>query len=331
MIMAQKPDAAEIVTLVDALKQAPWIGPARRWWPDYLFHFTDIRNAVRVLEYGLLVSRADALVSGGMASDNASPAVIDQTDERWKHHVRFYFRPRTPTQFRNEGFRPMNERPLGAHCPVPVYFIFESRPLLTHPESQFSEGSLARPGVEPNGSAEAFRKIPFELVYHDSPYSPDDRERIVFHRHAEVVIPRNVDLVHLHRIWCRSTAEYQTLLTLLSPATRERWQGRIGTGGRSNLFFRRWTFVEDVAMSRESVTFRFNVSTLTPGPFSALAVIEERATGYCYQARAENLLADKAWHINLRHLSSPGSYQVTLTLDDHVAYSGEYDDIEAPF
>lgn len=35
-----------------------------------------------------------------------------------------YFRPRTPTQFHNEGIRPPLQRgQSGAHCPVPIFFV----------------------------------------------------------------------------------------------------------------------------------------------------------------------------------------------------------------
>lgn len=49
-----KKDATRIRRHLDALRNAPWLGEARRWWPSYLFHFTDIENALSILVDGKL-------------------------------------------------------------------------------------------------------------------------------------------------------------------------------------------------------------------------------------------------------------------------------------
>jgi hypothetical protein len=63
-------------------------------------------NAIKILESGQLLSRKKLIEAGEMITDNASAEVIDNTDEAWKGYVRLYFRPRTPTQHNNQGFRP---------------------------------------------------------------------------------------------------------------------------------------------------------------------------------------------------------------------------------
>lgn len=94
------------------------------WWPRFVYHFTDVQNAVEILRSGYLYSRTEAANRGLMLSDNASPQVIQPTTPAHFDFVRFYFRPRTPTQFQNEGIRPQPQRPLGgAHCPIPIFFV----------------------------------------------------------------------------------------------------------------------------------------------------------------------------------------------------------------
>ena len=39
---------------LDELRRATWIDPVRQWWPDYLFHCTDLSN-VNILRQGELV------------------------------------------------------------------------------------------------------------------------------------------------------------------------------------------------------------------------------------------------------------------------------------
>jgi hypothetical protein len=223
MRLNEKQDAKEIRAHINTLKQSKWLGSARNWWPNYLFHFTDIQNVVGILARGELLSRAEAKASGQLVTNGASPEVIDQTEDRWKDYVRLYFRPRTPTQFRNEGFRPVGQRgELGAHCSVPIYLFFDSASVLCRQDTLFSEGNLAAEGVQTYRDAASFKQIPFELVYHDTAFGSQDRGTIVFHRNAEVVVPKRLDLSSLQFIWCRSQAEYDTLIYLLPPNTLTR-------------------------------------------------------------------------------------------------------------
>ena len=55
-------------------------------------------------------------------------------------------------------------------------------------------------------------------------FDPDERDKIVYHRNAEVLIPQRLGLEALLAIICRSQAEYQTLLYLLALwHARSRW------------------------------------------------------------------------------------------------------------
>src|SRR5947207_5981421 len=119
--MIEKPDAADFRNQLAELKQQSWLGAARRWWLDFLFFYTDIQNVASILKSGVLMSRARAESTYSNFTDSANPEIIEQTEDRWKDHVRFYFRPRTPTLFNNEGFRPIGRRIRDAHCPIPVY------------------------------------------------------------------------------------------------------------------------------------------------------------------------------------------------------------------
>ena len=65
--------------------------------------------------------------------------------------------------------------------------------------------------------------IPFDLVYHDTWFYPSDRDQVIYHRNAEVLVPQRMGLENLRYIGCRSNAEYKTLLHLLPPGTRSDW------------------------------------------------------------------------------------------------------------
>ena len=94
----QKPDAEKILANVEHIKEQTWLTKSQQWWPDYLFHFTDILNAVKILNDGVMFSRLQLEKNKELITDIASKKVIESTDLKWKNHVRLYFRPRTPTQ-----------------------------------------------------------------------------------------------------------------------------------------------------------------------------------------------------------------------------------------
>lgn len=70
----------------------------RQWWPDYFYHFTDIHNAIGIIESGWIYGRVQAQEKKLMLNDNASRVVIDMTDDNKKTYGRLYFRLLTPTQ-----------------------------------------------------------------------------------------------------------------------------------------------------------------------------------------------------------------------------------------
>lgn len=299
------------------------------WWPRYVYHFTDVRNAASIIQGGHLYSRAEAERRGLMKVDNASPEIIQQTQPEHLKYVRLYFRPRTPTQYRNEGIRPINRRELGgAHCPVPVYFCFDALTVLAREDTEFSDGNMASAWASHSGERDFFLSIPFHLVFHNRWFTPDERDEIVFRRNAEVLVPDSLPLdPALKFIACRSAAERQTLLHLLPANLRRQWASRIRLGERG-LFERKWTYVEEVVTVDDKVIFRFNPNTRMPGPFQV---------SFCYHEAGEG--PERTWEgeqetlNNLLHIRLRGAVwgTVTLHLDDALAFADMLIFEELPF
>ncbi len=329
----QKRDAELFRRRLVVLQQRSRLG-ARRWWPHYLYHFADLSNVVSILKRGELLSRAAVATEQGEFSDSASPDVIDQTDEKWKHYVRFYFRPRTPTLYRNEGFRPLKRRVLGgAHCPAPVYLFFDIEEILCREDSAFSYGSLARPETLVYSTAAEFEALPFDLVYHDARFEKEERDSIIFHRHAEVIVPERIGLESLRYVWCRSEAEYETLRYLLPAEVLAAWGDKIGVRTDYTLFNREWVYVERAALDAERVIFTFNPprSSLDAGPFDLRVKVVESATGNTYNFRQLNAELTRPLAVELSALRRPLEYSVTLYLEGHIAYAGEFTADHKPF
>ena len=260
--------------------------------------------------------------------DIASPEVIAHTDEAWQDYVRLYFRPRTPTQFSNEGFRPSQQQAYHAQCPVPVYLLFDAVGVLSKPGVLFTDGNLAN-GAQPTNDLDSFKSIPFEIVYHDTWFSASERAKIVYNRHAEVLAPERLSVSAIRYICCRSQAEYETLLELLPPRTQSQWEARILVRPGLNLFYGRWSFVEQVEMTKESVLFRFNVGD-PPGPFRARAKLVESFNGNRHTCRNDEFIVPEAFRLRL-NFQNPQDYVIKLWLDDQLAYYGRYQEEHLPF
>jgi hypothetical protein len=193
--------------------------------------------------------------------------------------VRLYFRPKTPMQYVNEGVRPAVWVENGAHCPVPVIMLFDAMSILGRESTEFSDGNLRMGRATVGADADFFEKIPFDLVYHDGAIGDnEDKRSIIFHRHAEVIVPDELDLEPLRYVVCRSQAEQETLLHLLGEEGREKWAAR--TIMKANLNYRRWNFVEQVDLVEAGiVAFRFNRSERGPGPFRIEGYADSAETG----------------------------------------------------
>lgn len=125
-------------------------------------------NAVNILAAGRLYSRNQAKAKGLMVNDNASEKVIAYNDFVTKY-VRFYFRPLTPTQYYNEGYKHPDFRfdnNKNANVTVPVFFLLDLESMLNSGQMKFSATTLA--GYNPSSvstGVQSFTKLPFEKIY----------------------------------------------------------------------------------------------------------------------------------------------------------------------
>jgi hypothetical protein len=210
-----------------------------------------------------------------------------------------------------------------------VVFLFDATEILTRADTEFSDGNLAA-NAATGTDARFLERIPFERVYHDSWFEASEKATIIFHRHAEVIIPNELDLSAVRFVGCRTQAEYETLLHLLDPPARKKWGAKIGLGAKASLHYRRWTFVEQAELTGNRIRFRFNPSSATPGPFRALVRIREDAAGNEYIWSSDEFLANSVLELSLQTLRRPEEYTVRLELNGQLAYMNHYQE-DTPF
>ena len=331
-----KGDSSDFLDQLNGLKQQLWLGD-RWWWPDYLFHFTDVKNVVSILNEEFLLSRDELRRRELTWEDAASAKIIEQTDTDLTDYVRFYFRPLTPTAYRNEGFRPKPKQYQAAHCPVPIYLLFDHSALISLEKTRFSNGSLARMDHSILQSAGDFGQLDFEKIYHNQWLSEEESREIVNSRHAEVIIPRAVSLKHLRYICCRSQAEYETLRNLLSPVIWNKWRTLVRARNPHTLFNLKWLHVKEATLTKRLIGLEFHTPTAEDdyGPFEMrVNIYDLRSSKRYFSHTTYDDIVEELSSLRLE-LSLEDTnlldYRVILTIDENLAYSGTYNDDRSPY
>lgn len=320
-----KADADKIINFMDKLANESWLGASRLHWVKYLFHHTDVLNAVEILKSEKFLCRRELEKNNSMPIDNASKSVISITEADVKDYVRLYFRPRNPTQYRNEGVRTKSQQWAESHCPVPIFFLFDSKAILTRSDSKFSDGNLAVTGVQGlYSTANDLSSFDFRKIYHDSPHN---NQTITYHKNAEVVVPNELDLVNLKYIVCRTPAERETLLDLLPKAVFNKWSSKILIDTKANFFFRRWSFIQTVDLTTSYIEVDFSPEAINPYPFTLTTKISGEKSELL---REEKIRANQT--IRITFDNEMYAYQIKIMLDENLVYSNGFDEgDEIPF
>lgn len=334
--MSLKASAEDFRVCLQQLAQQPWIQRTeRRWWPQFAFHYTDIRNVVSILQEGKLYSRAQAEQKEKIAVSSGSAQVLAGTQLNILDSVRLYFRPKTPTQYWAEGVHSRlslaQSRFPDAHCPVPVFFLFDLPQVLALPESQFSDRTLAaHNGYRLGQTPRDLQTLPWEKIYHTDWIdwnNPESAREVVACRNAEIIVPRELDLSALRYIYCRSEAEKDTLLHLLPSALRQRYQDKIVASTRNELYFRRRTFIERAVLMSSQVFLRFSPETEVKGPFHLKIEIN---AGQILSRDAPDFSIPPYEYVFALPRALSG-YQIGVTLDENLVYANTFNDTNLPF
>lgn len=296
------------------------------WWSEFLFHFSDISNVVSILNSGKLYSRNKAQRLELMHNDNADDDVIGNTGLSAKEYVRFYFGALTPTQYHNEGFKPRNQIQHNAHCPVPIFLLFDFVKLLAKEDSKFSSGNIASSGVEIYNDIEDLNRLEFDNIYHrGSTYHESNPSHITYCRHAEVLIPDEIDIYDcLKYIIVRSEAELQTLLYSLNTISKEKLKDkiRIHTNG---LFYADRFYVENVVLEKD--VFRIAFSKSTNEKFDFTFKITNHDAGLFYDKDISQVSLESktaTFKIKPEFISSTLSFEIRI--DGNLAYAYRFED-----
>lgn len=329
-----KPDEEQIRQFIKELSDKPWLRESERsWWPRFVFHYTAIENAVRILTTGRLLSRKLAGDLKELQFSSGSSVELDSTSDEIKACVRFYFRPKTPTQFYSEGIKTKASlqqcKYPDVHCPVPIFLLFDSANILSRKDSRFSNGSLNTIAPTLYQTASELMNLPWQDIYHHGIPSRGMTSEITHRKNAEVVVYNEVDLKDLKWVRCRSEAEKETLLFLLPYETKEKFRKIITSTSSTLLYYNTRTFIERVILTHSRTQFYFFPDSECPGPFNI--DIE-----FCDDIGNRHRYNDQKYNTSKRELildtsKIGGEYTVEVHLDRHLAYKNRYEDTSIPF
>lgn len=173
--------------------------------------------------------------------------------------IRFYFRPLTPTQYYNEGYKHPALRYVSdknANVPVPIFFLFNLEKLLMDPNIKFSEMSQAGNGAPMLCGEKSFTELSFEKIYSDGFVDED----ILKYRHAELLYPNSYEINNsLEVILCRNEFEQSMLLSLLRRENEKlfyKYKPMIKVC-REKLFEKNGLFIHDIHLDGNKISFVF--------------------------------------------------------------------------
>lgn len=227
-------------------------------WIDYLFHCTDVNNLVNILDCGYLYSREKALEYGVMKNDNADNDVIDHTEKWIYQYASLYFGAKTPTFYWNEGFIPKEKRKDDAHCPVPVYLLFDKTEVMKLDDLIYSDGNLGSSFRHVSSDLSGLSNLPYNDIFHRGYYNPNEHPMRVHNRHAEVAIKERISIRKLEYVACRSKAEKEFLLFILKKRDIEFDSSKIMVNPKLSLFNYDRLFVKEVHASNEIIKVVLN-------------------------------------------------------------------------
>ena len=197
--------------------------------------------------------------------------------------------------------------------------FWNSITIFSRDDCRFSNGNFGSHLSIISNDIDGLREFPFQKIYHLGVIdSPDGRE-IIFHRNAEILIPNQLDLSSLRYVVCRSEAEKETLINLLSDTAKTSWLDKIIYNPKLDIFEKRWCFVERTSQNSSHIRYYFSPDTRTPGPFRAKFIFKDLNNAEIGEYNEVEFWANQNYNFNFRNPHN--YYEVKLFLDGDLANS----------
>lgn len=182
-------------------------------WAGFVYHFTHLENALKIIEDRKILPRNKATFK-----DSAGSSFINTTLDEIKNFARFYFRPLTPTQYYNEGLGRITKYGDLPQCPVMIFFKFNLKEVLEKKGNQcyVSNGNLRHYPITKFGNDYEFLKS-FDFKNLFCKYGECDNHSFINASQQEFIVKDEFDFSDIEnfQIICRTQFEKDALVNLI--------------------------------------------------------------------------------------------------------------------
>ena len=174
-------------------------------------HTTNLSNFVKIYEDGFLFSREYMMQNNIKFEDNAMPEVINITNEFVKHNVRFYYRIKTPTNYR--AYHSYNQS-------NPVLLVFDKK-IIFDDDVAFSDGCAASNKSTITKNAETAINFKWEDIFSQTPLTEEEVIMNMMgngptrYRNAEFLYPIKISIDKVNKIYFKNKADMDYAVNIL--------------------------------------------------------------------------------------------------------------------
>lgn len=301
----------------------------QNWWTDFVFHYNDLHNIVSILDSGKLYSRNRAKNLGVLKTDIANDEVISHTNIAVYDYVRFYFGAKTPTLYHNEGIKPLHTIQHNAHCPIPIFLLFDFVKILSIDDVYFSNGNVGATTPEIYDDIKILPQLEWQYIYHRDSlwgYSPEKLRHIVYCRNAEILVKDEINVYDFLKWICvRSEADKETLLHLVRDTTREQIKNKIKVFTQDGLFHNKQLYLKKILLDKNTISIDF--ANINNESFflevQAISIANDKRLHY--SQKNYNITSDLIWDVT--GLDKTYGINFILKIDSNLIYNNVLFDI----
>ncbi len=176
---------------------------------DGLYHVTDFSNLQNIFNSEYLRSRNECEYNNISFMDSASSSVMSHTSLDIRECVRFYYRPKSPTLYVNEGIKLKDYMNTNPHLPIPVYLVFDEE-LIYLDTTEFTDRNAGCNDVNVGNNFKLFYNVDWEKVFGNRYYIGEWRNKM----QAELLSKVPVSLDYLNKIIFRCEADMKRAINL---------------------------------------------------------------------------------------------------------------------
>ncbi len=186
---------------------------------DGFIHTTDFTNFISIMDKGYIYSRHKVENENLINIDSANKTVINNTSKYVQKNVRFYYRPKTPTHYRNEGIRPGNPQ---HHMPIPVMLV-AGRDIYNYKDMFYTDGNAGSSTSKKTDKVQNVYRYNLDRIFSQGDYSYltyEEKKETTRQRNAELLVPDEVSIKDINKIIFRSNADLKMAKILFGNDSR---------------------------------------------------------------------------------------------------------------